>query len=294
MKSAAKLVRRLMLLVVCHSIAAGQPVDLTPLLPIPEPGTQELRRAVLAGDLARAETLAARLTDKDRVLWRGIVEIVRNEPVKAIRVLSSSGHFKALGVAYYLVRQQVLFRQQMAEAIRVVPGDFGPYYYLGRHYYSDADDAEEAAKWFRLALERKPEYARARYFLGNCLERLRKYSEAEKEYAASLAVPQSLAGIARLRLLAEDGAGALRYTQKAIEADPRDPGIAKLAAKVYGALDRPEDALLALETAARLAPRDSGVQYQLWRAYKARGLAEKGAAALREFERLRVIYGATP
>jgi tetratricopeptide (TPR) repeat protein len=248
----------------------------------------------VAGDLARAAVLATGLPEADRVLWRGLLAIIRNEPRDAIRILPRSGQPKALGVAYYLVRQHVLFRQQMAEAIRTSPRDFGAYYYLGRHYDSDVDDAREAANWFRLALERNGQFLRARSHLGNCLERLGREREAETEYLASLAVPQSLAGMARLRLRAEDRQAAFLYIESALHMDPRDASIAKLAARVYSALDRPADAIQALESALKLAPRDATIRYQLWRAYQARGESEKSAAAFREFERLRAIYGTNP
>ena len=115
--------------------------------------------------------------------------------------------------------------------------------------------------------------------------------EAEVEYRASLGLAQSLAGMARLRLGANEYPEALRYVKSSLQLDPRDASVAKLAARVYSALDRPADAILALELALRLAPRDATIRYQLWRAYKAKGELEKSAAALREFERLRAIYG---
>lgn len=283
-----------MLLVVCHASAAGQRTELTPLLPEASTATQEIRRAVVAGDLARAAVLVKGLGETDRALWQGILAIVRNEPVEAIRLLPRKGQPKVLGVAYYLVRQQVLFRQQMAEAIRTSPGDFGAYYYLGRHYDSDVDDAEEAAKWFRLALERNARFPPARYYLGSCLERLGRDSEAEGEYRASLTLPQSLAGMARLRVRANDYVEALRYVKSALSMDPRDASVAKLAARIYSALERPAEAIPILESVTRTAPRDATIHYLLWQAYKARGELEKSTAALREFERLRAIYGTNP
>jgi tetratricopeptide (TPR) repeat protein len=291
MKNAANLTRRIILLVVCHVAALAQHTELAPLLPEASPATLQIRRAVLDGDLPRAAALATGLAEADRVLWRGILAIVRNEPIEAIRILPRNGQPKVLGVAYYLARQQILFRQQMAEAIRILPGDFGAYYYLGRHYDSDVDDAQEAAKWFRLALARNAQFLPARYYLGYCLERMGRDRDAEVEYRASLALAQSLAGMARLRLGANDYPEALRYVKSSLQLDPRDASVAKLAARVYSALDRPADAILALELASRLAPRDATIRYQLWRAYKAKGELEKSAAALREFERLRAIYG---
>src|SRR5262249_44680367 len=216
---------------------------------------------------------------------------VRNDSTAAIRALRHAGEPKALGVAYYLARQHLLFRDQMAEAIRKDAADFGPYYYLGRHYDSDLDDAEQAARWFREALDRNPNYARARSYLGACLERLGRTEEAEAAYRASASLPASQLGLARLMLAAGESAAALSFVEKALAGDPQDSVALKLAARVYTALNRPGDAARALESAAALAPRDASTQYQLYRAWQLLGNAPKAAAAFREFERLRAVYG---
>ncbi len=294
MNNAGNHTRWITILVVCHIVAAGQPIDVTPLLPVATGATREIRLAVVAGDLAHAADQLKTLQGADRDLWRGILAITRNDATTAIRVLPRSGAPKALGVAYYLAGQHLLFREQMAAAIRIAPDDFGAYYYLGRHYDSDVGDSEAAAKWFRLALERNGGYARARFYLGNCLERLGEEAEAEIEYLASLSVAQSLVGLARLRLGAGDARAASGFVQKAMEMDPRDVSAPKLAARIFSALDKPRDALRALETAASLAPRNTAIRYQLWRAYRAAQEPLKAAAALSEFERLRAIYGTNP
>lgn len=279
------------MLVVCHMGLAGQPAELAPLLPPEQEITRDVRQALVAGDLARANELSNQLADPQRAIWRGLFAIVRNEPANAIRLLPRTGTPKLLGVAYYMVRQHILFRQQMEEAIRTTPADFGPYYYLGRHYDSDVDNPEEAARWFRQALERRPDFIRARAYLGYCLERSGKMVEAEREYRQSLRIPQSLAGMARLRLAENDTRGAAEWIDKAMAAESRDVGIVKLAARIYADAARRPDSLRALELAAQLAPRDATVPYQLWRAYQAIGEPAKAAQAKAAFERLRSIYG---
>ncbi len=275
----------------CGAAGFGQTFDLTPLLPAPSPSTQAIREAVIAGDVVRAAQLAESLDPAARQLWRGILAIVRDDSATAIRALRHSGQPKALGVAYYLARQYILFRDQMYQAIGKDPDDFAPYYYLGRYYDSDLDDAEQAARWFRDALARNPKYERARSHLGNCLERLGRKEEAEAAYKASASQPLSQLGLARLTLAAGDLDSALAFVEKAVAGDPRDPAALKIAAQVYVALDRPRDAVRALESAAGLAPRDASTQYQIYRAWKSLGDAAKAAAALREFERLRAVYG---
>jgi tetratricopeptide (TPR) repeat protein len=248
----------------------------------------------MAGDVARAAQLAESLEPATRELWKAILAIVRNDATSAIRTLRHAGQPKALGVAYYLARQYLLFRDQMAEAIRRDPDDFAPYYYLGRYYDSDLDDAEQAARWFREALNRNPDHERARSHLGNCLERQGRMEEAEAAYRASASVPLSQLGLARLMLAAGDNASALSFVERAVAGDPRDSAAPKLAARVYTALGRPREAVRALESAAALAPREASTQYQLYRAWQSLGDSAKAGMALREFERLRDVYGVQP
>ena len=274
-----------------YAACFAQTFDLTPLLPAPTPATEAIREAVITGEATRAAHLAESLDPETRKLWLAILAIVRNDPTTAIRALRHASQPKALGVGYYLARQYLLFRDQMAEAIRRDPADFGPYYYLGRHYDSDLDDAEQAARWFREALNRNPNYARARSYLGNCLERLGRTEEAEAAYRASASLPSSQLGLARLRLAAGDSASALLFVDKALADDPADSAAFKLAARLYTKLNRPRNAAHALESAAALAPRDASTQYQLYRAWQSLGNATKASAAFREFERLRAVYG---
>jgi tetratricopeptide (TPR) repeat protein len=76
--------------------------------------------------------------------------------------------------------------------------------------------------------------------------------------------------------------------------DPADASAPKLAARLYTALGQREEAITALETAARLAPVDATIRYQLFRLYQANGAPTKAAAARAEFERLLRIYGSQP
>ncbi len=280
-----------MLLVVCHTLAVAQPQDLTPLLP---PADSPIRQALLAGNLPRAAQLAAAAPSPARDLWQGIFAILRNDAPAAIRTLRPLHEPKALGVAYYLLRQHLLFRDQMAEAIRRNPDDFGPYYYLGRHYDTDVNDPAEAVRWFRLALARNPASPRLHAFLGNCLERSGNPDEAAAHYAKSPGQFLSQLGLARLRLAANDPASALPHAEKALALEIANPQAAKLAARIYADLNRPADAIKTLEAAAPRAPADAAIHYQLFRLYQSAGDAKKAAAARSEFQRLQKIYGIQP
>jgi tetratricopeptide (TPR) repeat protein len=278
----------------CGSLAAAQMLDLSPLLPGPTPETQAISDAFLAGNVPRAADLVQDLAPGSRDLWLGILAIAENDSTRAIRLLRRNGSPKALGVAYYLARQHLLFRQQMEEAIRLNSSDFGPYYYLGRHYDADVDNPEEAARWFRQALERNPDHPRSRAYLGSCLERLGRSSEAEAAYSASAGTAESQLGLARLRLAAGDANAALQHVQKALAIDSRSAKAQKLAARIYLSLGRTNDAAEALESAAHLAPQDAAIHYQLYRTWQTLDQQTKAVAALKEFERIRAIYGIQP
>jgi tetratricopeptide (TPR) repeat protein len=286
--------RTITLIALWPILAIAEPPDLAPLLPPFTAAAEPVLQAIQSGDLARAAALVESLAPADRTLWHGILAILRNDPATAIRTLRRAGHPKALGVAYYLAHQYVLFREQMDEAIRRTPQDFGPYYFLGRHYDSELDNCAEAARWLRLALERNPSYSRARSHLGSCLERLGQLAEAEQAYRASLDVPLSQLGMARLRLAAGASQEALEYVRKALAAEPRDAAGQRLAARIYEKLDRPRDAIRALESAAQSAPYDASIHYLLYRLHRAAGEDAKAAAAMKEFERVRMIYGSQP
>ena len=294
MKQIASIARRITIIVLCCGRAWTQAQDLTPLLPPAASGAERVRSALLAGDLTGARTLASSLDPPTRDLWNGLVAIAGNDSTAAIRSLRRNGSSpKALGVAYYLARQHLLFRQQMEKAIAADPSDFGPYYYLGRHFDSDLDNPEEAARWFTQSLEHNPGYLRARSYLASCFERLGRRSEAEAAYQASASVAESQLGLARLRL-GEAPSSALPFVQKALALAPRDPKAWKLAARLHTALNQRADAVAALESAAALAPHDASTHYLLYRACQASGDSRKASAALAEFERLRTIYGLQP
>ncbi len=231
----------------------------------------------------------------ERKLWQGMLAILSNDPVTAIRTLRSGADDpKALGVAYYLARQYLLFREQMQEAIRRKPGDFGPYYFLGRHYDADLDDCQQAAAWFRRALERSPSYARARAYLGSCLERLGEPAEAERAYRTALPLPLAQLGLARLELAAGRTREALVWARKAMDGDPGDAGGWRLLSRILESEGQLASAIEALRKAGRAAPQDASLRYRLHRLYRTSGDAAKAKETLAEYERLRAIYGAQP
>src|SRR3954453_22281895 len=104
--------RSITLVLVWNALAAAQTLDLSPLLPNPSAATRPVIDALLAGNVPGASALVQHLDPSSRDLWRGIMAIAANAPTGAIRLLRRVGNPKALGVAYYLARQHLLFPQQ--------------------------------------------------------------------------------------------------------------------------------------------------------------------------------------
>ena len=272
----------------------AQQRELIPLLPAEIPDERPIRDTLLSGNVTRSRLLIESLDPPRKTLWEGILAITQDDPVSAVRALRTVDYPKTLGVAYYLARQHLLFRDQMTRAIEQDPADFGPYYYLGRHYDSDVDDLEEAMRLYRLALEKNPQFTGIRAYLGNCLEKRRRLQEAEAEYLASPNVALSMIGLARLRLSADDLTAARKFIDRAIVLDPRDASALKLQSRIYVRAGRLDDAAQALERASALDPRDASLRYQLGYTYRRLGDSTRAVAAFHEYERLQKIYGPQP
>lgn len=193
--------------------------------------------------------------------------------------------YKALGFAYYLARQHLLFRQMMEQAIANDPRDFEPHYALARHYDADLGDHDRAARLFEEALARNARHARSHAGLARVLEVVARGEGALASYRRALDLEPCLAaahlGLARL------GEEPRRHVERALECDPKDASAHRLAAKLASGRKVIEH----LREALRLEPTDLATVYQLHRAYAAVG--DQGAAleALDEYRRLQAIYG---
>ncbi len=299
----------------CAQIVPLAQQDLSALLP--RPGSErssaavEIKLALIenridavmfqAGELVRAEP-----DNAEGFLWLGIAEIRRGNVHPAIRRLmrarqldASAASAKALGVAYYLVRQHRLFEKMMQEAIRKDPADFGPYYFLGRFYDSDVSDFNRSADFFAKAIERNPNHFRSHYYLGHTLEARSEPKGAEIEYRRAIDLGKKTGivsalpylGLARLRTQVNQDEEALEYARQAVEAEPRDPSARKLFGKILATLGRNVEAVRESEIAVSLDPTDSSALYQLYRAYRQAGEAQKAETTLTKFRKLVSVYG---
>jgi tetratricopeptide (TPR) repeat protein len=299
----------------CALGATVSQTELSGLLP-PERSARSrlvpgIRKALTGNQAGAALSAAERLArsepgNPEGPLWLGIVELCQGNAARAIRHLmrarqieDSAAVDKALGVACYLARQHRLFEKLMLECIRKDPGDFAPYYFLGRFFDSDLNDFAKAGGYFEKAIERNPAHFRAYYYLGYTLEARGEAGRAEAEYRRALDIaarkgvvfPLPYLGLARLRAQSNRNEEALAYARRAVQLDPQDAAAHKVLGKILGALGRNAEAIGEWEMVVRLDPADSGTLYRLYHAYLETGQADRAKAALAKFKRIIAVYG---
>ena len=258
-------------------------------------------------DLAgTAEGLLAASDDPRLHYWLGIARLQLSNFVHAAIELRAAERLgmkaatlhKALGIAYYGLRQHTLFQEQMEKAIVADPRDGEPYHYLGRYHELDLNDFSTALSYFDHALARNPEDVKSHHFRAVCLEMLDRRDEAEQAYRAAIDMvdqqgkPYSwpFERLAIL-LLGRDPKPALPFAQKAVALEPSRVENRLLLAKIYENLNRAEDALPQLQEAARLKPNNRSIRYVLFRIYRKLGRKDEAARELAMHEKLKAVYG---
>ncbi len=258
-------------------------------------------------DLAKkAQSLLASSNEPSLHYWLGIARLQLGNFVHAAVELRTAERLgmkaatlhKALGIAYYGLRQHTLFREQMEKVIVADPRDGEPYHYLGRYYELDLNDFSTALSYFDHALARNPEDVKSHHFRAVCLEMLDHRDEAEQAYRAAIDMvdqqgkPYSwpFERLAIL-LLGRDPKPALPFGQRAVALEPSRVENRLLLAKIYENLNRAEDALPHLQEASRLQPNDRSIRYVLFRIYRKLGRKEEAARELAMHEKLKAVYG---
>lgn len=289
--------------------------DLRPLLPridsAKSPLAAGIRQALVEGRIDAVLVAARQLTsaepdNSEGPLWMGIAEIRRGNIYSAIRCLMRARSLepgapaaKALGVAYYMIRQHRLFEAMMREAISKDPADFAPYYFLGRFYDSDWNNFSKAGELFEKAIALEPAHFRSHYHLGHTLESRGEAAAAESAYMRALDLARKAGmefapahlGLARLLSQANRNDEALGYARRAAGIDPQDAPAHTLCGKILSALGRDAEAIRDWEAAVKLDPTDSGTLYRLSRAYTAAGQPQKARETLARFKRIVAVYG---
>jgi tetratricopeptide (TPR) repeat protein len=155
------------------------------------------------------------------------------DAIRNLRRTESSGYersvSKLLAFAYYVAGQQILFEERVKRLIAEQPEDFAPYYYLGRHVFSDVEDFERAAELFRQSVARNPKHAHSHAFLGAALSRLQKFEAAEQALDTALLLdPRSYFAhleAAKLALTQQHYERALHHAAEAATLSSTDPDI---------------------------------------------------------------------
>ena len=238
--------------------------------------------------------------------WLGIAHLQRNDFVHAAIELRKAERLgmnaailsKALGIAYYGLRQYTLFREQMEKAIEADPQNGEPYHYLGRYHELDLNDFSTALSYFDQALARNPEDVKSYHFRAVCLEMLDRRDEAEQAYRTAIKMVERQGKPyswpferLALLLLGRDPELALPLAQRAVDLEPSRIENRLVLAKTYENLDRPQDALPVLQEAVRQKPNQRSIRYVLFRIYRKLGRPEEAARELAMHEKLKAVYG---
>ncbi|MEW5979360.1 MAG: tetratricopeptide repeat protein [Acidobacteriota bacterium] len=276
-----------------------------------DPQVAAIRKSIATRNFVDALTLTDELIRRqpgnfEGYFWRGFLELQRENGFDAVRFFRQAEALKAtdwvlksLAVAYYTVRQFKLFTMKMNEAMRQEPGDYAPYYYLGRHLLSDEiADFDAASEYFRKAIERKTDHYQSFYYLGYCFEARRNITESERCYQQSMNIAKTMPkkfslvyeGMARLQLLQDKPADALESAKQAVELAPNTASSHKVLAKTYQALGRAADAILEWELTAKLDPTDASPYYHLYRIYLASGREADAKVVHAKFKKLSDTY----
>ncbi len=263
----------------------------------PDPGRVEAARALAAGDTGRALALGTEYAQKHPTDVRGQillirVHLARDEPERAYRIAS--------------------------RAARQHPADVDVLYYVGLVTRRLA--AEEFDRLTRIA----PDSARVHQLKAEVLEAQERRADAEKEYAAALAVKpdllEALLGLAKLQRirLACDEARSLYQRAEAIrptfdaayglgvchsyvqndqlavtqfeQAVQRNPAAAVAWAGLGTSLvklGRTPEGITRLQRAIALAPEMDEAHYMLGMAYQSSGDTVRAQEAFKKAEQLR-------
>jgi tetratricopeptide (TPR) repeat protein len=282
------------------------------VLPVPEALREPVAEQRWKDVLLQAERLRSE-SSGDPVLscWSGIAQLRLKKNVQAVMHLRTAQKLglrnatvlKTLGLAYYGLSQYHLFLQQMTEASRLEPGDFEPYFYLGRYYAYVMSDFGKALTLFDQAAARNPEELTTLHFRAVCLQALNRIEEAKRAFLDTIQKLEARGQryswpyqrLAELLLTENENElsidDALKHAMRAVEIDgENDLNHATLAK----ALEKRNDLTGALrhrQQAASLNPTEPSTHYLLARLYQRLGNTAKAKEELAVHSRLRKVYG---
>lgn len=241
-------------------------------------------RAALGAAMAVAAVYAGLTVSRNRV-WRDDYTLWMQTVVDSP---DSAAAWGDLGVVLAERGEQARAIEAYRTALRIDPGSPLAHSNLGVAY-GDAGRTDLALEHLLAAIRLHPDYSEAYVNLGNLYRRLERLDDAIAQYRAAVGrKPRVVAyRISLGNALAERGdrAGAQAEYRAALAADPESADAHMAVGIAAGEEGRLDEAVVHLETAARLAPRDGIVRRNLAQAYRLKGDERRAEQVLREVAR---------
>jgi Flp pilus assembly protein TadD len=183
---------------------------------------------------------------------------------------ASAEGYKILGLDEYMLGRSKDALAHVTRATELAPGDSEAFYYLGRLYFS-TDNPEAALTPLRRAIVLDASSVRARNHLGQSLEALGRYSEAEAAYAEAIQAGEKQASALQwpyynLGLLyLHDGRAdeSVALLRKALVCNPRFIEARLKLAMALSAQNHLAEAQNLLEDVLRTDPHNAEAHYRL-------------------------------
>lgn len=238
--------------------------------------------------------------------WLGVALLRQERTFAAVRALrkvlqrsSDAPTHLALAEAYFLLKQDKFFGEEIDAAIAAAPQDPEPYYVAGRYSYEVRDRFNIAAGYFEKALALNPRHYKALTYLALSLQGMNRTREAEARFLEAIQIidRQKVQFDLPFQLLAsfylEHGraSDALPFIQRAIQMLPDSASNYLILGKLAWALHDADTAINALEKALSLDGGLVEARYSLAQVYKARGETAKAERELNAFAALKELYG---
>ena len=166
--------------------------------------------------------------------------------------------------------------EKLKKAVALVPTHFDANLSLGRAFFGNGDLAASIAA-FRTALKQQPQNVKANFFLASALERSGDTADALNIYRKLIKIAPNLAegylGLGVL-LAKTDGANSsegLESLQQAAKINPNLYEAQITLGKILLRQNKTEEALIHLQKAVELLPRNPEPHYQLLQAFRKLG-----------------------
>ena len=201
---------------------------------------------------------------------------------------------KVSGLARFMLGDRPGAELDLKRAAALLPQDFDAHYYLGRVYF-EGSKLTLALASFRNAIEIDPRSVKARNHLGQTLEGLTRFDQAEDAYRDSIKLEQEGAersewpyfNLGALFLAEGDTERAIALLEQALERNPSSLQTRTKLGAAYSAASRLAEAREQLRGVVLDEPGNADAHYQLGRVLMKLGQKDEGRKHLALFERLR-------